>query len=86
MPTAQVEPASHSATIRTYLAKHFIFKSWYRRIHAIVLGDYIATIQTSLPAGSDGERSAVEVCRAVLRSKRAEKVVVLYGSKSSLVC
>jgi len=86
MAAAQVEPASHSATIRSYLAEHFIFRGWYRRIHAIVLGDHIATVKTSLPAGGGGERPAAAVCRAVLKSKRAETVVVLYGSKSSLVC
>lgn len=84
--TAQVEPSNHSAVIRSYLAKHFIFEDWYRKVHAIVLGDYIATILTSLPADNKGKITAMTICHVVLGAKRAEKVVVLYGRRSSLVC
>jgi hypothetical protein len=82
----QSQRAGHSATIREYLANHFIFKGWYRQVHGVTLGSSVATVLTSLPAGGKGRGSAAKVCRAVLASKHAERVVVLYGSKSSLVC
>jgi hypothetical protein len=83
------EPSSGSASsaaIRAYLADHFIYKSWYASIRRIDATQGTAIVVASLPAGAERKARAVEICAAVLSSRRVRRVVVRDTSASSVVC
>jgi hypothetical protein len=70
--------------IRTYLAEHFIYSSWYTSVRSVeALGH---GVDVALSPGVDGIATARDICRVILKSGYVAQVVVRASATISATC
>lgn len=87
-PSPQAEPQAWEravAGIRTYLARDFVYESWYPRIRDILANGRRAVVFALLPKTARGRAVAGRICGAVLSSHRVRAAKVIF-SRASVAC
>lgn len=76
-----------AAVLRTYLAQHFIYASWYPQVGRIDVSRTGVTVSSwHLGGGRSGAAAARRICEAVLKSRQVSKAWVRYGERGIVVC
>jgi len=82
----KVMPRYPSPVIRAYLAFYFIHQSWYRSIGYLEATGPVTNVIARLTPAMAGKVTAYTICKAILDSHYASRVLVTYSGSRHAQC
>jgi len=78
--------ASSAAALRAFLARRYIYASWYTRVREVTVRNRVATVSSWHLGEENPGSTAREICAALLGSHRVAEARVRYEPGNEVAC